>query len=454
MSNIHGQVLGVGGQGVLRAMELAEPFGRGSMGAVYAASVRPDAPPGTPPRIAVRVLSSRFHQDSAFLSRFYADATAARRLQHPDLVRVLDVAEVGGRHCIAMEMAPGETLDKVLARTGKLAEPALLAVGLAVAGALKTAWMQQRLLHHNLRPQNIFMASGNVVKLADIGLARAAANEAGRPLAHTPVSDLHYTAPELALGARAQDVQGDIYALGATLYHLATGVQPFGRFTGPAILQRQREVGLPWAKGLNPVLSQGFCSILEKMLARDPHDRYPGYDALLADLKSVAAGGRPAEAVIREGLSVMTRHKSSVVKIVQQGGRVIARRAGGEAAATPAAHAHQHPAWMTTPVVITAWVLVFLLAVACLIAYVHRVDKQQQLDEEASSRQQQQQLEDATDSAARTRLAEADDYARRFPTDTAGIVERYEKVAEFFFATPAGRTAKEEAAKWRAKLPK
>ena len=455
MPKNHDQVLGVGGQGVLRVMELGESLGRGAMGTVYVARVRADAPPGTPPKMAVRVLSSRFHRDPAFISRFYADATAARRLQHPDLVRVLDVAEVGGRHCLAMELAAGETLDKHLARTGKLVEPALIAIGLAVAGALRTAWMQQRLLHHDLRPQNIFMDTGNVVKLADVGLARTAANETGHPLAHTPVSDPHYTAPELALGARAQDCLGDIYALGATLYHLATGAQPFGGRTGPAVFQQQREVGLPWARGLNPALSQGLCAILEKMLGRDPHDRYPAYDTLISDLKTLAAGGRPAEAAIAVGLSVMTRPKSSAVRVVAPAGTPKAWQvASQKAAATPPAQTHHHPGWMTTPVVIAAWIVAFLLAVACVVAYVYRVDKQQQLDEEASSRHQQQQVEDAADAAARSKLAEADDYARRNSGDVAGIVERYERVAEFFFATTAGRTAKDEAAKWRAKLPK
>ena len=455
MPNNHGQVLGVGGQGVLRAMELAEPLGRGAMGTVYAASVRPGALPGTPSKMAVRVLSSRFYRDPAFMGRFYADATAARRLQHPDLVRVLDVAEIGGRHCLAMELAAGEALDKMVARVGRLAEPALIAIGTAVAGGLRTAWMQQRLLHHDIRPQNIFLAAGNVVKLADIGLARAAMNEMGHPLANTPVSDPHYTAPELALGARAQDGQGDIYALGATLYHLATGVQPFSGHTGPAVFQQQRGAGLRWARELNPALSQGFCSILEKMLGRDPHDRYPGYDALLSDLKSLADGGRPSEAAIAEGLSVMIRPKSNAVRMVPPGGSPKARQAAGpRVVAAPAVKAHQHPAWMTTPVVIAAWILVFLLAIACLIVYVHRANTQQQLDDEAVFHQQQQQIEDVADASARTKLAEADDYARRFPSDVAGIVDRYERVAEFYFATTAGHTAKEEAAKWRAKLPK
>ncbi len=456
MSTHRSPILSVGGHGVLRSMELREPLGRGTMGTVYVTRVHSGAPVGTPPKIAVRVLSSRFHRDPSFMSRFYADATAAARLQHPNLVRVLDVAEVSGRHCLAMELVEGEPLDKLLARTGKLAEPSLIAIGLAVGGALRTSWLQQRLLHHDIRPHNIFMTGGNIVKLADIGLARSVTNEAGHPLPHAPVSDPHYTAAELTMGARAQDCQGDIYALGATLYHLATGRKPFGEHTGPKVFLQQREGWLPWAKELNPALSQGFCAIVEKMLGRDPQDRYIGYEALVADLKTLSEGGRPPAAVIEPGRSVMTRLKQPPPVAVPPAATPKRRPATARpatAAETPAKPQH-HPAWMTTPVVIAAWVMVFLLIIACILAYAHRTFKQRQLDEEAFSSIHQRQIEDAADAAATRKLVAADDYAKNNPTDVAGIVDRYERVAEFYFTTAAGRTAEEETKKWRAKLPR
>lgn len=461
MSTQRGNILSVGGHGVLRSMELREPLGRGAMGTVYAARVHSSAPAGTPAKVAVRVLSSRFHRDPAFMSRFYADATSASRLQHPGLVRVLDVAEVGGRHCLAMELVEGETLDKLLARAGRLSEPSLIATGLAVSGALRTAWLQERLLHHDLRPQNIFMAAGNAVKLADIGLARLVTNEAGHPLPHTPVSDPHYTAPELTMGTRAQDCQGDIYALGATLYHLATGRKPFGEHSGPKVFLQQREGWLPWAKDANPALSQGFCAILEKMLGREPQDRYIGYEALVADLKTLSAGGRPSAAVIESGRSVMTRAKQPPAPSAAPSGtprkQPAAVRPATAVMPPPTAQVAkppQHPAWMTTPVVIAAWAMVFVLIIACIFAYVHRVNKQRMLDEDASYRMDQRQMEDAADASAVRKLMGADEYAKRNTNDIAGIVDRYERVGEFYFSTPAGRTAQEEAKKWRAKLPK
>ncbi|MFZ2642809.1 MAG: serine/threonine-protein kinase [Verrucomicrobiia bacterium] len=462
MSTDRAKILSVGGHGVLRSMELREPLGRGAMGTVYVAHVHAGAPAGTPPKIAVRVLSSRFHSNPSFMSRFYADATGASRLQHPNLVRVFEVAEVSGRHCLAMELIEGETLDKLLARKGKLTEPHLVAVAVAVASALRTAWLQERLLHHDIRPQNIFMLAGNVVKLADTGLARSVTNEAGHPLPHAPVSDAHYTAPELTMGGRAQDSQGDIYALGATLYHLATGVKPFGDHSGPKVFMLQREGWLPWAKGLNPVLSSGFCDILEKMLGRDPQDRYIGYEALISDLKTLGTGGRPSAAYIEQGRSVMNRSNRPPVPVAAPAGAFKKRRRAIERAAAPAAapapapppNVHHHPAWMTTPVVISAWVLVFLLIIACVLAYVYRVNKQQMLDEDASSFIHQRQIENAADAAAARKLADADDYAKKNPNDIAGIVDRYERIGEFYFSTTAGRTAEEEAKKWREKLPK
>ena len=461
MSTKHGQIHSGGGHGVLRSMELREPLGRGTMGTVYVARMRSSAPAGTPPKIAVRVLSSRFHRHPSFMSQFYADATAATRLQHPNMVRAFEVAEVSGRHCLAMELVEGDTLDKLLVRTGKLAEPSLIAIGLAVGGALRTAWLQERLLHHDIRPQNIFMVGGNVVKLADTGLARLVTNEAGHPLPHTPVSHAHYTAPELTMGERAKDCQGDIYALGMTLYHLATGTKPFGDRSGAKVFLQQREGWLPWAKDLNPALSRGFCSILEKMLGRNPHDRYVGYEPLLADLKTLSAGGKPSAADIEEGRSVMTRSKRP--PIAAPAGPLKKRHGAARRAAvatTPAQapaeppKAHHHPDWMTTPVVIAAWVMVFVLSIACILVYVHRVNTQRYLDEEAASFAQQRQIEDNAAATAAKKLVDADDYAKMHPTDIVGIVDRYEKIAEFYFTTAAGRSAKDEAQKWRAKLRK
>lgn len=461
MSTKQGQNLNAGGHGMLRAMELREPLGRGTMGTVYVARMRSNAPPGSPPKIAVRVLSSRFHRHPAFMSQFYADATAAVRLQHPNLVRVFEVAEVSGRHCLAMELVDGDTLDKLLVRTGKLAEPSLIAIALAVGGALRTAWLQARLLHHDIRPQNIFMLGGSVVKLADTGLARLVTNEAGHPLPHTPVSHAHYTAPELTTGARAKDCQSDIYALGMTLYHLATGVKPFGDRGGAKVFLQQREGHLAWAKELNPALSRGFCAILEKMLGRDPHDRYLGYDPLLADLKTLSTGGRPSEADIEEGRSVMRHSKQPPVATPAGALKKRHAKAKPAAVAAPPApppakppKAHHHPDWMTTPVVIGAWVMVFVLTIACILAYVHRVNKQRYMDWEAASFADQRQLEDAASATAARKLVDADDYAKMHPTDIVGVVDRYEKIAEFYFTTTAGRTAKDEAQKWRAKLRK
>jgi len=109
---------------------------------------------------------------------------------------------------------------------------------------------------------------------------------------------------------------------------------------------------------------------------------------------------------------------------------------------------------MTTPVVIAAWVMVFVLSIACILVYVHRVNTQRYLDEEAASFAQQRQIEDNAAATAAKKLVDADDYAKMHPTDIVGIVDRYEKIAEFYFTTAAGRSAQEEAKKWRMKLRK
>ncbi len=457
---------------LLRLIELGKPLGRGAMGTVYAARVRQaaDAPPGGPTEVAVRVLSSRFYADAAFMSRFYADAVAARRLQHPAIVPVLDVAEISGRHCMATELVHGLSLDRWVEKHGKIPEPKLLLIALAVAEAMKTALDQERLLHRSLRPHNIFVDhNGGHTRVADIGLARAAADDHGKPLPDQPVGDPHYTAPELTKGERQGDCRGDIYALGATLYHLATGVKPFGELQGPAALAGQRQGHLEDPRESTTALSEGFCQMLARMLARRPTDRYVGYEQLIADLQALSKGGRPRTAAIEHGKTVVRpRGSKGAAKAPAHSGKVsisTQKRPSAESAVAPPAEApaapavqperrvHHHPSWMTTRMVITAWVLVPVLIVACILAWLYR-------DSQHVERQYQQMLAEvgdnwsnspnpSTEEFASRLLARASAYVRANPSHTKGIAARYEAVARRFPLTHAGRSAAKEAERWR-----
>ncbi|MCX6908348.1 MAG: hypothetical protein NTY01_09935, partial [Verrucomicrobia bacterium] len=180
-------------------------------------------------------------------------------------------------------------------------------------------------------------------------------------------------------------------------------------------------------------------------------------------LKTLSAGGKPSGAEIEEGRSVMTRSKRPLPPVAAPAGPLKKRPAKARPVAVAATSAqvpaeppktHHHPDWMTTPVVVGAWVMVFVLTIACILAYVHRVNQQRYLDWENASSAEQRQIEDAAAATATKKLVDADDYAKMHPTDIVGIVDRYEKIAEFYFTTTAGRSAKDEAQKWRAKLRK
>ncbi len=448
---------------LLRLIELGKPFGRGAMGTVYAARVhetKEGAAAKWPRQVAVRVLSSRFYSDPGFMSRFYSEAHAARRLQHPNLVRVLDVAEISGRHCLAMELVEGLSLDQWIEKRGKLAEPKLLVIAGAVAGALKDAHDQERLVHRAIRPQNLFVDhSGGLVRVGDVGLARAAVDDQGRPMGHTRVNDPHYTAPELMERGRQPDCLADIYALGATLYHLATGTMPFDEFQGQAALEQHHKAFLRDPKELNPRLSDGFCRVLEKMMARQPADRYARYEDVIADLRSLTSGVAPSGAVLHPGQSVIARGKAVAGKAAPKEAKEELKEPvakGEEAPAVTAkpAKVHHHPAWMTPRVVAMAWVMVFVLTIACWIAWKYRQAKSHRLQIEAMQEEIGQGDKPPTggvEDRARHLLSQADAYVRSNPADRKGIVRRYEAVAEFYSNTEAGRTAKKLAEQWRGR---
>ena len=467
---------------LLRLIELGKPIGRGAMGTVYAARVHQaaDAAAAGPSELAVRVLSSRFYSDAAFMSRFYADAVAARRLQHPNIVRMLDVAEISGRHCMATELVHGLSLDQWVEKRGKIPEPKLLLIALAVADALKAALDQERLLHRAIRPHNIFVDhNGAHTCVADIGLARAAVDDQGKPMPDQPVSDPHYTAPELTMGERQGDCRGDIYALGATLYHLAAGVKPFDELQGPAALAGQRQGHLKDPRESTPALSESFCQMLAKMLARRPANRYIGYELLIADLQTLSKGGRPRAATIEPDQTVLSPRKpkgaapkqsGATAKLPAHGGKVAVRtpkRHSAAAAAVqpaeapvapvvqPANKVHHHPTWMSTRMVVMAWVLVPVLIVACVIAWFYRdtqyVEKQyEQMMAEIGDNWSNSPNPSSEELASRL-LAQASAYVRTNPNHTKGIAARYEAVARHFPFTQAGRSAAKEAERWRTR---
>ena len=237
--------------------------------------------------VAIKVLPKRFTENPDYVERFYKEGRAAAKLNHNNIVQAFDVGEAGGYHYFVMEYVEGKTLYDDLA-TGKIfKETEALDIIIQVANALAHAHARN-LIHRDVKPKNIMINSSGVVKLADMGLARettdirAAQTEAGRAYG-TP----YYIAPEQIRGEVDIDGRADIYALGATLYHMVTGRVPFEAPNPSDVMRKHLKEALVPPDHINTSLSAGISEVIEVMMAKNRDDRYNNVQELLMDLNAV-----------------------------------------------------------------------------------------------------------------------------------------------------------------------
>ena len=269
--------------------EIQAKLGEGGMGAVFKArQVSLDR------IVALKVLAPKLATDASFVSRFLREARATAKLNHPNIVAGIGVGSAGGYHYFAMEFIEGESLKKRLEANGCLPEAEVLRIGAAMASALAHAHAAG-IVHRDVKPDNIMMARDGTPKLADLGLAKAEnVEDASLTQAGTALGTPHYMAPEQAAGEGEIDGRADTYSLGCTLYHLATGHTPFQAKTSAAIMVKHLNDQMPHPRTLRPDLSDGFCLILSRMVARDREDRYADLNDAAADMEAVARGGAPS----------------------------------------------------------------------------------------------------------------------------------------------------------------
>jgi serine/threonine protein kinase len=255
-------------------------LGAGGMGAVFRAK-RED---GT--RVALKLMAQP--RDPAASQRFAREARALAEVEHPNVLRFLDAGDDRGLAWIATELVLGRSLDALVADRGALPEPRLVEIAAGVLAGLE-ALHAKKIVHRDVKPQNILVREDGSVVLVDLGLAKldgslTAVTQPGAVLG-TP----HYMAPEQLLG-QPVDARTDLYALGASLYHAASGKRPFEGETTTAIFFQQVNVAPVSVRSLNPVLSGPFAALVGRLLEKSPGRRPPSAAAALELLGRVRRG--------------------------------------------------------------------------------------------------------------------------------------------------------------------
>ena len=267
-----------GARPVLSRYELGDALGQGAVGRVFAAVDKIGNQ-----RVAVKVLRPELARDPVQTERFVKEAKLLQELQHSNIVKGLRVAREGEQIFFAMELVAGECLQDVLAERGRLDEETALQIVVDVASALD-ALHDRGLVHRDVKPGNILWSPERGAVLIDLGFALQQSDQASS--SDTTAGTVHYIAPEQARGSGQLDVRADIYALGATLYHLTTGSLPFEGRTSEEVLAKQVLESLSGQRIRALQLSPQLHYFLEKMMAKDPAMRFQNPKQLQVEIRA------------------------------------------------------------------------------------------------------------------------------------------------------------------------
>ena len=258
---------------------IEQPLSHGGMGEVYIArQLSLDRP------VALKVLQDKFTSDREYIDGLFREARAAAKITHPNIVQAYAVGEEDGVYYFAMELIRGETFKQILKKQEILDFNQAAKVIREVASALDVAWKEQKLVHQDIKPDNIMLDSNGFAKLADLGLARnASPNDSTDNDSEEVLGTPQYISPEQLTGVPT-DVRSDLYSLGATFFQFVTGRFPYVADTAEEMTRMHVEGNLTPPKEFNPALPDALNDIIVKMMARNIDQRYQLPSDLIADL--------------------------------------------------------------------------------------------------------------------------------------------------------------------------
>jgi hypothetical protein len=252
---------------IIAGYRIESALGAGAMGQVYRATQL-----SMNRAVAFKVLAPKLAANRKFRERFVREARAAGRLHHPNLIAVHDVGEADGLMFFSMELVDGTTVSELLRRHGRIPEMRALEICRQTLDALKFAH-SHGVVHRDVKPDNLMVTKSGMVKLADLGLARAEdADDASVTATNigTVMGTPHYMAPEQGRDAHGVDHRADLYAVGATLFHLVCGHTPYSGDSTMEVLMRAASQPLKFPE---PGPSPAVRVLISRLMEKEPSDR-------------------------------------------------------------------------------------------------------------------------------------------------------------------------------------
>ena len=274
-----------GESNIVGKYRLLRPLGKGGMACVYLAQRLSDGC-----EIALKILHKSTANNSRVVARFRREAQVMLALDHPNIVQAYEVGQENKLHYLAMEYVAGQNLYERIKAVLRLEEREALFICRQVAEGLEYA-AQRGVVHRDIKPENILIDQLGRVKVTDLGLAiMAHSNDLRLTQAGMAIGTPLYISPEQARGERNLDSRCDIYALGATFYHMVTGQPPFAGRSAAEVVTQHLTKEIPDPRRINPGISGGTVWIIRKAMSKDRNDRYQTPAAMIEDIDRAIRG--------------------------------------------------------------------------------------------------------------------------------------------------------------------
>jgi eukaryotic-like serine/threonine-protein kinase len=297
----------------LGSYRILRTLGEGGMGTVYLGYDE-----ASHCHVAIKVLPDHLASNQSYVDRFYREAQSVLHLNHANIVGGIAMGQDPAtlKHYLVLEYVDGQSLHRLLERFKWFSIGDAVHITIDIARALEHA-QSRNIVHRDIKPANILLTTSGLAKLVDLGLAKRVDEDTNLTGARQGFGTPYYMPYEQSIDAKKADGRSDIYALGATLYHLVTGQVPFTGTTDLEIAEKKAIGHFIPASEINPNVPPALDAILQRMLARAPEDRYQTASSLIVDLeRSKLASPVPSfvdqelalkDPIVRQQLSAQTQ---------------------------------------------------------------------------------------------------------------------------------------------------
>ncbi len=265
-------------------------LGQGGMGTVFKAVQKT-----LEREVALKIMPAQLVEKPEFKQRFFREAKAAGKLNHPNIVQGIDAGEADGYCWIAMELVDGPSVTQYLkSKGGKLSRDESLSIVSQISHALEHA-SAAGIVHRDVKPENFLITNDGTAKLCDLGISKIETDTELTQTGHA-IGTPHFISPEQARGLHDIDSRADTYSLGASWYYLLSGETPFNGATAAVIMTKHITEKPEPIKSKVKDLDGNTAHVLEKMMERDRAKRYQNFKDLIEDLESLKKHTYPRHA--------------------------------------------------------------------------------------------------------------------------------------------------------------